>query len=151
MSEMVGDDGEETVLLMNLAESAKNYLTSFAWCESVCEMYFGDGIGKIIGLFLCRIIPSKPGVDEWLWVVVGDIPAAYLVTDWCKSPAEAFDGYVEEMSKWIEQAMQGKSSDRIVPVNVPATPEWAEQVRSRLKLLHQIFRPWLTGPPLKTS
>jgi hypothetical protein len=151
VSEIGGEDAAETVFLLDLAEKARNYITSFPWCRSICEMYFGDGIGKIVGLFLCRIVPAKPDVDEWLWVVVGDLPPAYLVTDWCKNPAEAFDGYVEEMSKWIELAAKGESSVGVIPVSVPATPEWAEDVRRRLDLLGKIFRPWLSGPPIKRT
>lgn len=143
LSAVAGDTPEETAFLLDLADSAKNYLSSFRWCQSVGEMYFGAGIGKIIGLFLCRIEPSEEGVDEWLWAIVGDIPPAYLVTDECKNPTEALDSYVEEMGKWIELAREGKSSDDVIPVNVPATPESAEQLRVRLELLGKILRPQL--------
>jgi hypothetical protein len=151
LSEVAGDNAEETSYLLDLAERAKEYLTSFGWCQSISEMYFGDGIGKIIGLFLCRIAPAAMDVDEWLWVVVGDVPPAYLVTDECKNPAQAIDAYVEEMNKWIELAAQGKSSKEVIPVNVPATPESAEQLRVRLEMLGRLLRPWLDPPPTKSN
>lgn len=139
MPEMAGDTPEETAFLLDLADVAKKYLTSFRWCQSITEMYFGDGIGTIIGLFLCRIVPSEKGVDEWLWVIVGDIPPAYLVTDRCKNPAEALDAYTEEMSRWIELARDGKRSNEVIPVNLPPTPESAELLRNRLELLGRFF------------
>jgi len=151
LSEIAGDTPEETAFLLDLADLAKKYLTSFRWCQSIGEMYFGDGIGKIVGLFLCRIVPSENGVDEWLWVIVGDVPPAYLVTDRCKNPAEALDAYTEEMSRWVELAREGKRSSDVIPVNVPATPEFAEQVRSRLELLGKLLRPWMDPPPGKAS
>jgi hypothetical protein len=149
LSDVAGDTPEETSLLLDLAERAERYLTSFRWCQSVREIYYGEGIGKIVGLFLCRIVPCENGVDEWLWVIVGDVPSAYLVTDACKNPAEAFDTYTEEMSKWIELAREGKSSQSVIPVNAPATPEEAERLRLRLELIGQLLRPWLDPPPRK--
>jgi hypothetical protein len=151
LSDVAGDTPEETTFLLDLAEAAQKYLNSFRWCRSIREVYFGDGIGKIIGLFLCRIVPSEKGTDEWLWVVVGDIPPAYLVTDKCKNPAEALDAYIEEMSKWIELAREGKSSNEVIPVNVASTPEEAERLRLRLELLGRLLRPWLDPQPHKSN
>jgi hypothetical protein len=151
LSDVAGHTPEETSLLLDMAEVAKCYLASFRWCRSISEMYFGDGIGKIVGLFLCRIVPSENGVDEWLWVVVGDIPPAYLVTDLCKNPAQALDAYIEEMSKWIELAREGKSSEDVIPVNRPATPEEGERLRIQLELLGRLLRPWLDPPARKSS
>jgi len=149
--EVAGDTPEETSFLLDLSEAAKKYLASFRWCQSVREIYFGDGIGKIIGLFLCRIVPSEKGVDEWLWVVVGDIPPAYLVTDNCKNPAEALDAYTEEMSRWVELARDGQSSSEVIPVNVPATPESADELSTRLEMIGKLLRPWLSPPPGKSN
>ena len=151
LSEVAGDTPEETSFLLDLAESARKYLTSFRWCQSVREMYFGDGIGKIVGLFLCHIVASEKGVDDWLWVIVGDVPPAYLVTDECKNPAEALDSYIEEMSKWIELAREGKSSSEVIPVNVPATPENAEKLHVRLEMIGQFLRPSLEPPSGKVN
>jgi hypothetical protein len=149
VSDIVGEDAEETALLLDLAERAKVYLSSFRWCRSVAAMFFGDGIGKIIGIFLCRIVPAENEVDEWLWVIVGDIPPAYLVVDLCKNPAQALDAYTEEMSKWVALAQEGKHSKEVIPVDAPATPEMAETLRSRLELIGKLLRPWLEPPPPK--
>ena len=84
-------------------------------------------------------------------MIVGDIPPAYLVTDKCKNPAEALDSYIEEMSKWMELAREGKSSNEVIPVNAPATPEEAERLRIRFELLGKLLRPWLDPQPHKTN
>jgi hypothetical protein len=151
VSDIAGEDTEETAYLLDLASTAKEFLTSFRWCQSVSEIYFGDGVGKIVGIFLCRIGPAERGVDEWLWVIVGDIPPAYLVTDDCKSPGEALGRYVEEMSKWIALAREGKSSEDVIAVNVPPTPEWAEKLRRRLEMLEKLLRPRMEPPPIKSN
>jgi hypothetical protein len=84
-------------------------------------------------------------------VIVGDVPPAYLVTDECKNPAEALDSYIEEMSKWIELAREGKSSSEVIPVNVPATPENAEKLHVRLEMIGQFLRPSLEPPSGKVN
>jgi hypothetical protein len=37
-------------------------------------------VGGVVSTFLFRI-DAEPNIDEWLWVVVGDLPSCYLVTD----------------------------------------------------------------------
>jgi len=76
----LGDD-EDTRLLIEMAQQAKDYLSSFALCGSIREAYFGDGYGGIAAIFFFHIQPMRPEVDEWLWVVVGDLPPAYLVSN----------------------------------------------------------------------
>ena len=50
------------------------------------------------------------------------------------------------MSKWVELARQGRSGtpeDGVPPVNVPATPEWAERLEPRLYSLTLIVIPFV--------
>jgi hypothetical protein len=120
---------------------ARAFLSSFDWCESIAELYFGDGVGGVFAVFFAHIKPSRPDVDEYLWVLVGDLPSAYLVTDDCRTPHEALEGYIEEMRKWIQLAKKSRTSPDVIPVNVPATPEWAEALESRLDKLEQEIIP----------
>jgi hypothetical protein len=144
ISQMIGDDEEETRLLHGLLTRAQAFLSSFAWCVSISELYFGEGIGGIFGVFFAHIHPSRTDIDTFLWIIVGDIPSAYLVTDRCKTPSQAIRAYIEEIRKWVELARQGKTSSDVIPVNVPATPEWAEILGRRLNTLEQEILPqWL--------
>jgi hypothetical protein len=45
------------------------------------------------------------------------------------------------MSKWAKLARQGRSSTRVIPVNVASTPEYAETLECRLKVLHETIVP----------
>lgn len=130
---MEGEDYEDTQLLRKMAREAEDYLRSFSWCKSVESRYFGAGVGGVLGIFMFRISPSSAAVDKWIWVVVGDVPPAYLVIDECKSPSEALTAYLWEMEQWVKLAERGRSSPHVIPVNVPATPEWARQLGSRLE------------------
>ena len=100
---------------------------------AVAETYFGDGVGGIYAVVLFRIVPASAEIDEWLWVVVGDLPPLYLVTDDAPTPADAMRAYIEPRDEWITAAREHKPLDEIAPVNVPATREWADSLDSRLR------------------
>lgn len=104
-----GEDEKDHRLLREMAAIAENYISGFSWCKAIREGYFGDGYGGIVAVFVFHIEPSRSEVDEWLWGVFGDVPPAYLVIDECKTPSEALEGYILEMSKWVELAKQGRS------------------------------------------
>jgi len=94
LSQMVGGDAEDTKLLSVMAAGAENFIRCFSWCREIREAYFGDGYGGIVAVFLFRIESSRTDVDEWLWVVFGDVPPAYLVTDLAKIPSQALIVYL---------------------------------------------------------
>jgi hypothetical protein len=133
---MRGDSDQDTTLLRQMLKEAEAYLCSFDWCESIAESYFGLGIGGVVSVFLLRNIPKREGVDEWLWVVVGDLPPAYLITDGNPTPASALEAYVAEMSAWADAVENERSVDDLIPVNVPPTLENAQQLRKRLTFLN---------------
>jgi hypothetical protein len=139
LAQMVGGDDEDTKLLGIMAAGAQNYIQCFPWCKGIREAYFGDGYGGIAAVFLFRIEPARAGLDEWLWVVFGDVPPAYLVTDACKTPAQTLEIYIEEVAKWVELAKQGKSSNDVIPVYVPSTPENAADLEKRLTVLREVL------------
>ena len=141
LDQMMGGDEEDTRLLKEMAFDAQPYLRSFAWCKSVLEACFGDGYGGVAAVFLFRIEPARTDVDEWLWVISCDVSPAYLVTDACKTPSQALEGYVEEVSKWVALAKEERSSKDVIPVYLSPTPENAASVESRLKVLQEVIVP----------
>jgi hypothetical protein len=127
---IVGDDQEDTILLRKMSENAERYISSFSWCEDILESYFGGGVGGIFTVFFFHIRTSRSDVDPWMWVIVGDIPPAYLPFADCKTPADVFRTYIHGMTKWVELARKGQTGtpdQGVPPVDVPATPEWAEK------------------------
>jgi hypothetical protein len=138
---MRGENEEETERLRRMEAEARAFLTGFKWCGGIREFYFGDGIGGVFAIFLAQIEPWGPEVDEYLWVVVGDLPPAYLVVDDCRTPKAALRGYIGEMRKWVDVAEENGDPANVIPVNVPATPEWAATLRTRLDALEQEIIP----------
>jgi hypothetical protein len=134
-ADIVGDDEEDTALLRKMLEDARHYISSFPWCETVLSSYFGGGVGGIFAVFFFHIRPSRSNVDPWIWIVVGDIPSAYLSITDCKSPVEVFRSYIRGMNRWVELARMGQTGtpeQGVPPVDVPATPEWAERLNQKL-------------------
>jgi hypothetical protein len=75
-----------------------------------------------------------------LWVVVGDLPPAYLVTlDGSKSPSEALETYVELMDDWVQAVKHGKSINSLIKVNAEPTMDYAEQLSGRLEFIKENF------------
>jgi hypothetical protein len=144
ISQMHGEDEQETALLEQMSQEARSFLLGFGWCTAIEDFFFGDGIGGIFAVFFARIAPSKPDIDEFLWLIVGDIPPAYLVTDLCHTPREAMSAYIEEMRRWVAAAKAGATLEDVIPVNVPAIPENAVMLEARLNKLEQDILPkWM--------
>lgn len=137
--EMRGETEEETRGLALMFQEARAFLSSFTWCERIQDSFFGFGYAGIVAVFLFRIVPARPGVDDWLWVVVGDLPPAYLVTEGNLTPDLAVDGYICEMTKWVEAAKERRPVGDLIPVNVPATQANAEVLERRLNALRHII------------
>ena len=139
-----GDDEEDTMLLRQMLEEARSYILSHSWCDSITGTYFGGGVGGILAIFLFNIATSRPEVDSWMWIVVGDVPPAYLPLQDCHSPKEVFTTYVNGMTRWTRLARKGQSGTaekEIPPVNLPSTPYWAETVKNKLQLLNELVKP----------
>jgi hypothetical protein len=135
LEDLFEEQGEGSEILCDMAEQAQAYLESYEWCKAIEEAYFGDGIPDVVAVFLFRIEPIRANIDKWLWVIVGDLPPAYLLTRVSKTPSQALQGYIDEMSKWVKLAREGKYSEKVIPVDAPPTPENAADLEERLKVL----------------
>ncbi len=70
-----------------------------------------------------------------LWVVVGDLPPAYLVCDGNPSWREALEGYVFEMERWVAAVRSGDPFENVIPVHAARTLEHADMLAERLRLI----------------
>lgn len=139
---MAGDDEQDTALLRSMLRDAEAYLLSHSWCSAAECRYFAGGVGGILAIFLFRVDSPRPDVAAWIWAIVGDVPPAYLPLEDASTPAAVFHLYIDAMSRWVELArgeMTGSPEDGIPPVDVPATPEWAERLSTRLKTIRLLL------------
>jgi hypothetical protein len=141
IDKMSGEDLTDLNLLRDMAIDAENYLFSFPWCDAVLEHYFGAGVGGIVAVFFFKIRPNRRQIDEWLWVVVGDLPSAYFVIDECKTPSQVLSLYISHLKQWVELALIGRRSEHVIPVNVAPTPERAKEIERRMQFLQASILP----------
>ena len=140
--EMRGEDAEETSELESMLQKAKDYISSFEWAPPVTEAHMGIGVGGVLAVFLLKFAEGI-GVegDEHLWVVVGDLPSAYLVTDDAVVPVRALEIYCELMSDWAEAVKSESSLDDVFPVEVPVDSEHAEMLLDRIRFIRERIIP----------
>ncbi|MDD5271827.1 MAG: hypothetical protein PHU14_03820 [Methylovulum sp.] len=122
--------------MLEMYNRAFNFLRNHVWYGSLKESYMGMFYPGIVAVFLFRIVPSG-NFDEWIWVVAGDLPLAYIASDDCQNPAAALDGYIGEMEEWINAAEEGRSVDDLIPINAPSTLNNAKALKSRMNFLDE--------------
>ncbi|MCL4694835.1 MAG: hypothetical protein KJ060_20260, partial [Candidatus Hydrogenedentes bacterium] len=131
----------ETAELRGMLRDAESYLRSFDWCPSFVERDLGYGLGEVIALFLFKLGEKIHGVDDQLWVVVGDLPSAYFVCDDAETPAAALEVYCGLMEDWAQAVLNGSSLDDVFPVSAEPTPEHASMLLSRTKFIRERLIP----------
>jgi hypothetical protein len=142
-TELMGEvleDAEEIGLLQEMLQSAIHFMSQFPWRDEILTTHFGSGVGKIFAVFLFEIKHKYDPTEDLMWVIVGDIPPAYLVgREGPEDPPDALATYIELMEEWVDAVRSGKPTDDLIPVNVPPTRTYAEQLASRLDYLREHF------------
>lgn len=132
-SQMRGEDDDETKELQKTLDEARSYLGTFPWCTRIEEEFFGFGVGGIVAVFFFRIQPVG-ATDSWLWVIAGDLPSAYVVTDQATTPVRALEIYCDLMEDWIGAVRQKDLRD-VYPVMAEPTSENADLLENRVVFL----------------
>jgi hypothetical protein len=118
-----------------LAARAQSYVEHFGWCQEVRACHLGFAISGVLGVFRVELEPRGAGVDPAVWVVVGDLPPAYLVFEEGDGWQDGLRSYVDEMRRWVATVRAGESTLDVIPVNAPATSLNADLLASRLDFL----------------
>lgn len=110
----------ETVLLERLRERAEAYIRSFGWASPIKEMLLAFGASEILALYLVRFEhPIEAMGDKELWVVVGDLPTMYFVTDHAKQPSSALEAYCELADDWADAVQNDGDLSQVYPIPEP--------------------------------
>lgn len=133
---LAGDGADETALLREMHSEAVDYISSFEWCGEIVKQFFGGGIGGVVAIFLIEFAPAEDR-DKVLWVVVGDLPSAYLVTDDAPTALAALGVYCELMEDWVSVVRSKRDLQDAFPVRAAPTPANADMLELRVKLLKE--------------
>src|SRR5215472_11347732 len=139
MTNIFGDCPEDTRKLRPMAEEARSYLLSHSSCKKVRRGWFGFGVGGVCAVFLFELVPATKRIDSKLWVIVGDLPPAYLVVDESPNPLAALANYVGLMQEWVDTVRAGKPIDDCIPVNAKPTKVNADLLARRLRFMRTNF------------
>jgi hypothetical protein len=129
---------EEIQAILSLYYDAKNYIEDFDWCVSTKKCWYDKdhGIYEKIGIFLFEIEPINDTVDDFIWVIVGDLPSVYLDKS-VTTGEEALKTYCELMQEWADNVKSQKSLDECYPVPVDPTTENADLLSSRISFIRR--------------
>ena len=107
----------------------------------------------IVAVFAYKVEKSRPiGIDatdilEWIWVMVGDLPSAYLVNEEITDALVALAGYTVVAGDWVKAVEVGGSADNPAYFDAPTDKEHAALLRPRIEFLKQNFL-YAEVPPL---
>ncbi|NEU06984.1 hypothetical protein GZH53_01555 [Flavihumibacter sp. R14] len=129
---------EELECILKLHDQAKKYLRSFDWCVEIKKSWYDHeyGIFEKVGVFLFEIQPIDEGVDDFIWVIVGDLPSVYLDKS-ITTARRALETYCELMEDWVENVVEGRSVLESYPVPVDPNIENAELLSSRIRFIRR--------------
>jgi hypothetical protein len=129
---------EELQSILTLHEDAHDFLESFEWCISIKKVWYDKdyGIYEKVGVFLFEIEPINDTVDDFIWIIVGDLPSVYLDKS-ITTGRDALERYCELMEEWAENVKNGKPLDDCYPVPVDPTVENAELLNSRTSFIRR--------------
>ncbi|MCW3116488.1 MAG: hypothetical protein JWM28_570, partial [Chitinophagaceae bacterium] len=101
------------------------------------SIYLADGVGGIVAIFLVKFTHKIQDTDDRLWLVVGDIPSAYLVVESNDTPAKVLEEYCQLMEEWISAVEISGDLQGVYPVDAAPTIANAEQLKERVYLLRK--------------
>jgi hypothetical protein len=145
VQEMEGDDPHDSALLRDALARARRYICGFKWCQEVVNEYFGFGVGGVVSVFLFQIKNSASAEDDYIWIVSGDVPTAYLVADEATSPEQALEIYVELMREWIEGVRGERDIRECFPVAATPNEATATNLERRIRYIEKNFLPGPCG------
>lgn len=137
-----GQTERETQYLQEYARRARALLESFVWCTGIRQLLYGVGAGGVIAVFFADVL-IKGKTREWLWVVTGDLPAAYLPESAGPTPCAALSAYCEGAAAWAAAVLAGALGPQHLALSAEASPEVAREVAAKVATVQRLVLPVL--------
>lgn len=127
------------VIKMN--DQASVYIEGFRWCKEVRDSFLYLNLGSTLCIFLFEIENSASSEDNFLWIMVGDIPAMYLDIYGSKTTIEVLRRYNALAKDWISNVGRGLSVDDCYPFSAEPTMEMADMLKKRVDFIEKTIIP----------
>jgi hypothetical protein len=121
--------------LPSVYRKAEKYLLSFKWCAEIRDCFLYYNLGNVFCIFLFEIENTKSSKDNFLWIIVGDIPSMYLDVYGPRSTVEVLEDYVRLAEDWIAHIKSKKSVSECYPFNAEPTIELAELLEKKVAFM----------------
>jgi hypothetical protein len=129
----IGDITDEEVIA--LVQEASCFLSEQRWCERVGPGGLAFAIPGVLAVFRFAVFGRRPDLPPDVWVVVGDLPPAYIAQPPDSSWQDVVAGYVYEMRRWVTAVQAGSSVSDLIPVGIAPTLEYADSLAHRLDFI----------------
>lgn len=131
---------ENEVELSVLILKAKNYLAMQKWSNEILSGWLSMYWEGVLAVFIFKISPLNSDIDDYVWIVVGDLPTAYIDVESAKNTKDVLECYVFIMSDWVENLLAGNSLEESYPVEVPPTKKYGEMLKGRLDIIKDFIQ-----------
>jgi hypothetical protein len=136
---MIEKNELESREVWQLAEDAEAYLLEAPWCFSIRSTKMAWSLAPKIGVFAITIEPANPDIIAEFWVIVGDLPPAYLPLERALHWQDALELYCNGMQMWVDAVREGRSVAELIPVAVAPTMDHADLLQLRLDFIRNHF------------
>jgi len=117
------------------------YIESFKWCGNVKNSSLYLNLGSVICIFLFEIDNLASKDDNFLWIVVGDLPSMYLDVYGSKTTVEVLERYSGLARDWISNVESNLSVEDCYPFEVGPTKEMAQMLKKRIRQIEESIMP----------
>jgi hypothetical protein len=133
--------------LLLCRNEARAFLLAQSWCRAVRTLSLKKWIEGVLALLYAEIEPEpQSGADEAVWVVVGDLPPAYLDVPSVPAYREVLEAYIALLEEWVEAVRSGEPIDELMPIYhrhslalVAPTLRFAEMIELRVQFLQDFL------------
>ncbi|WP_442589902.1 hypothetical protein ACSBL2_01445 [Pedobacter sp. AW31-3R] len=126
--------------VLSMQKEADRYISDFSWCISVVNSSLYLNLGEKLCIFLYEIDPAK-NADNFVWLIVGDLPSMYLDVYGPKTTIHVLEDYVSLSKDWISNVESGLSVDECYPFDADPTMEMADLLKRRVAIIENSIIP----------
>jgi len=131
----ITDEVEYFSEIVSIYKEAEQYLKQFSWCKYIKSSSLYTNLGSKLCIFLFEIENKVSIDDNFLWIIVGDIPPMYLDIYGANSTREVLEIYVDLAIDWIDNVKLNLPLNDCYPFNVNPTIQFAELLERKVRFI----------------
>jgi hypothetical protein len=127
--------------VIKMHQKASLYIKGFRWCREVKDSTLYLNLGSTLCVFLVEIDNIASNEDNFLWIMVGDIPSMYLDVYGAKTTIEVLSRYNALAKDWIFNVEHKLSVDDCYPFDTESTIKMAYMLKKRVDFVEKTIIP----------